>query len=69
MGENNMNEDVKVIIREDVLLEKFDGDPEDGNVVERVYLTDGVMTKHEYLEDGEVVKVVEPQGGETIGSN
>lgn len=64
MGTDSLNEAGYVVLKEEVLLEKFDGDPQDGNVVERVYLTDGVMTKHEYLEDGEVVRVVEPQGGE-----
>lgn len=53
------NEEAKVIVREDAVLEKFEGPIEDGVVVERVYLTDGVMTKHEFLEDGEVVRTIE----------
>jgi hypothetical protein len=52
-------EDAKVTVREDAVLEKFEGPIEDGVVVERVYLTDGFITKHEYLENGEVVKTVE----------
>lgn len=69
MGGDSMTEDGYVVLKEEVLLEKFDGDIEDGNVVERVYLTDGVMTKHEFLEDGEVVRTVEPEGGEDNRTN
>ena len=55
-----MNEEIaKVNVREDIVLEKFEGEPEDGILLEKVYLTDGVITKHEFFEDGEVVKTVE----------
>jgi hypothetical protein len=69
MGADSLIEDGMVVIKEEVLLEKFDGEVEDGNVVERIYLTDGVKTKHEFLENGEVVRVVEPEGGEDNRTN
>jgi hypothetical protein len=69
MGADSLSETGYVVLKEEVLLEKFDGEPEDGNVVERVYLTDGVLTKHEFLEDGKVVRVVEPEGGEDNRTN
>jgi hypothetical protein len=69
MGTDSLNETGYVVLKEEVLLEKFDGEPEDGNVVERVYLTDGVLTRHEFLEDGQVVRVVEPEGGEDNRTN
>ena len=52
-------ERAKVVLREDIVLEKFEGEPEDGVLLERVYLTDGVITKHEFFENGEVVETVE----------
>jgi hypothetical protein len=52
-------EKAKVNVREDAVLEKFEGEPEDGVLLERIYLTDGVITKHEFFEDGEVVRTVE----------
>lgn len=53
------NEFAQVGMRVDAVLEKFEGEVEDGIVVERIYLTDGVITKTEYLEDGEVIRTVE----------
>jgi hypothetical protein len=49
-------------VREDVVLEKFEGTPEDGVLLERVYLTDGIITKHEFFEDGNLVRVHERGG-------
>ena len=56
----------EVIVEERALLEKFDGDIEDGNVVERVHLLNGQITKHEFLENGEVVKVEHYENGELV---
>jgi hypothetical protein len=52
-----IEEEARFTVREDIVLEKFEGEPEDGVLLERVHLTDGVITKHEYFEDGELVKV------------
>jgi hypothetical protein len=54
-----MEEVGKVVVREDMVLEKFEGEPEDGVLLERVYLTDGLITKHEYFENGELVRTEE----------
>ena len=66
----------KVIVKEEAVLEKFDGEISDGVLAERMYLTDGVITKHEVFEDGEVVSVTLFEngnpiegGGEIDGSN
>lgn len=53
------NEIGKVVVREEAVLEKFEGEPEDGILLERVYLTDGVITKHEFFEDGVLTNTVE----------
>lgn len=54
-----MEEVGKVVVREDMVLEKFEGEPEDGVLLERVYLTDGLITKHEYFENGKLVRTEE----------
>lgn len=47
---------VKSIIREEVVLEKFDGDDDDTKVLlERITLVNGVKTGHEFFEDGKLV--------------
>lgn len=70
MGANNVNPDFRelgeVVVEERALLEKFDGEVEDGIVVERVHVLNGVITKHEFLEDGEVVKTEHYQDGELV---
>jgi len=66
MGRDSVNdpnaEIAEIVVKEEVVLEKFDGTDTTVAPVERVYIVDGVITKHEYLEDGEVVKVEEPRG-------
>lgn len=49
----------KVVVREEAVLEKFDGEPEDGILVERITLVDGEIIKHEFFEEGEVVRTIE----------
>jgi hypothetical protein len=61
------HEVAKTVVREEAVLEKFDGNPEDGVIVERITLLDGVITKHEFFEDGEVVDVTE--GGNYNSTN
>lgn len=61
-------EKAKFSVREDVVLEKFEGEPEAGILLERVHLTNGVITKHEYFEAGELVKVEEKEV-DSIGTN
>lgn len=56
----------KVVVREDVVLEKYDGEVSDGVLVERIFLTDGVKTKHEVFEDGKVVKTELYENGKLI---
>ena len=41
----------KVIIDEKIVLNKFEGDPEAGILLETVYLTNGVITQHDYFDD------------------
>lgn len=51
-----MNEEVaKVVIKEEIVLQKFDGQPSPENLVEKVYLEDGKIIKHEFFEGGELV--------------
>lgn len=52
-----MFETPKMKIIEKIVLEKFQGKQEDGILVEKVYLTDGVITKHEHFENGVLVAV------------
>lgn len=58
-------DDAEVTVDEDILLEKFDGDehtPE--NLLERVYLHNGTLVKHEWYEKGELVAVREIGGND-----
>lgn len=49
----------KHIVREEAVLEKFNGEPEDGDLAERITIVDGKITKHEFFENGELVKTLE----------
>jgi hypothetical protein len=49
----------KVVVREEAVLEKFDGEPEDGVLAERITLVNGEVIKHEFFENGEVVRTIE----------
>lgn len=63
-----MIEEIALVdVTENIVLEKFEGEPEDGILLERVHLTDGVITKHEFFDNGELVEVHE-RGG-TDGTN
>jgi hypothetical protein len=51
------NSDIgEIILDERVVLEKFNGEVEDGDVVERLHFHNGDLEKHEWLENGHVVK-------------
>ena len=53
---SGFGEVVKHVIREEVVLEKFDGDdPETQTILERITLVNGVKEKHEFFEDGNLV--------------
>lgn len=54
-----MDDKAEVIVKEEAVLEKFEGDPADGLLLERITLLNGEITKHEFFEDGELVKTVE----------
>jgi hypothetical protein len=41
-----------LIVEERGVLEKFEGDPAPENLLERIYLKDGVIIRHEYFENG-----------------
>lgn len=56
MDSDNMNEVARMVVTEEVVLEKFEGTPEEGKLLERIYLTDGVMTKRQYFKNGRLVK-------------
>jgi hypothetical protein len=49
----------KFKVTEEVVLEKFDGEPELENLVERVHLLNGKVVKTEIIENGEVVETKE----------
>jgi hypothetical protein len=53
------NEKPKFKIEERVILEKFEGDPEPENLVERIHLVNGKIVKEEKIENGEVVETRE----------
>lgn len=42
-------------LTEHVMLEKFEGEPEDGILLERIYLQDGIMIGHEHFKNGMLV--------------
>jgi hypothetical protein len=46
-----MKEQAKHIVREEVVLEKFEGDPADGKLLERITLVNGEITKREVFDE------------------
>lgn len=54
--DDGMAEIGKVVLKEEAVLEKFNGEVEGGDLAERITLVDGVLTKHEWYENGEVVE-------------
>lgn len=59
-------EDGRVIVKEEAVLEKFNGEVADGDIAERIYLLDGVITHHEYYENGQVVKTEQYEDGSLV---
>lgn len=50
-------EQQRVVIREEYMLDKFDGEPLPENLVERLYLDqNGKITKQQYFVDGQPVE-------------
>lgn len=41
----------KIKVEEKVVLEKFDGDPADGRLAERITMIDGKIVNHEKFEE------------------
>lgn len=60
-----MEDITELIVKEEAVLEKFEGDPADGLLLERITLLNGEITKHEFFEDGELVHSVEGGTGAT----
>ena len=67
---DQMAEIGELIVREEAVLEKFEGEVEDGILVERITFVNGDLTKHEFFENGEVVKTEHfTEGGEEDSTN
>lgn len=58
----NLSEAGMVVLKEEVVLEKFEGTPETGELIERVYITDGVITRHQYFKNGKMIREEEKEG-------
>lgn len=54
-----MEEKEKVEIKETTVLEKFEGEPVPENLIEKVFIEDGTIVKHEYYENGDLVSTQE----------
>lgn len=55
-----MNEQTRIVLREEYMLDKFDGEPMPENLVERIYLdANGRITKQQYFVDGQPVETGE----------
>jgi hypothetical protein len=54
----------RVIVREDIVLDKFEGDPLPENLFERVHVRDGKIWKYEYFQNGELTAVREIGGND-----
>lgn len=53
-----MDDKARVIAKEEIVLHKFDGPPEDGILLEAVFLTNGKITRHDHYDgDGNIVSV------------
>lgn len=50
------------VVMEQVVLEKFDGDPEDGKLTERITVVDGKIVSREVFDSAE------PQTTESTGA-
>lgn len=49
----------EVNIDEQAILSKFEGEPLPENLIERVYIDNGKIVKHEFYEAGRLIKTVE----------
>lgn len=49
----------RTVVKEEVVLEKFNGDPEDGDIAERIVLVNGEMVSHEVFENGKLISSTE----------
>lgn len=45
-------EKAKIVVREEAVLEKFDGDAHDGVIRERITLVNGDIVNHEFFDEG-----------------
>lgn len=46
------NEKATLTAREEAVLEKFDGEPEDGILRERITIVNGEIVQHEFFDEG-----------------
>lgn len=53
---SGIGDKARAIVREEIVLNKFEGPEDDGIIVETVYIVNGNIEKHEFFEDGELVK-------------
>lgn len=54
-----VTDDPQVNIDEQAILSKFEGEPLPENLIERVYIDNGKIVKHEFYEAGQLIKTVE----------
>lgn len=52
-------DEAQIVEKVEMVLEKFDGEAEDGILAERLVLVDGEVVRHEKYENGELVSVTE----------
>lgn len=51
----SMDEKGRVIVKEEMVLQKFEGEPLPENEIERIYIVDGRITAHEHRNGEEVL--------------
>ena len=62
----SFGEEGTAVVKEEMVLEKFDGEGDDAVLRERISLVDGAIVNHEFFdEEGNLVDA----GGEHIGTN
>lgn len=64
-----MEDGTALEVKEEVVLSKFDGEPEPENEVERLTVVNGIVVSHDQIHQGEVVAPVEDSDilGKDIG--
>jgi hypothetical protein len=55
MSNEEMREDLPLLVKEETVLSKFEGDPEPENEFERIHIVDGNIVSVSKIEHGEVV--------------